>query len=265
MPFDLEVHVVGLCFFRPETPEEGGRMHVLMPKAGGGGHGHHVEPHVARMMYDPAHETNPPGALRSCPPRYVRLEGNAISLPGVAGGTPMTLPAGMLNLTRHFGTRVKPSCLTGVPDGQSLAARVTLADGRQDEVFEGAIFEFDGVDVEMPVGARWTIRVPGDSLEWTVEGPGGTNFRRLHPIPGKPMKLYIYHVPAEELPDFVPPPPPPRHELPPVGDPAHHFGAYYALLEEVPEREVLPTFQRLKDPAFKGVSVVTCMTGGGQP
>ena len=269
MSFDLEVHVIGLCFFRPELPEEGGRMQVLLPKshaghAGHGGHGgHHVDPHFARLAYDPAYETPRAEELGLWPPRLVRLERNAVGIAGLGQpATAMPLPDRVLNLTQRLGTRVRPELLAGPVDFDQLTARVTLANATAEQTRDGAVWAFQGEEREFPLGATWTIPIPGDRLEWTVDGPA-LDFRPLFPIDGK-VVVYVLNLPGDELPDSLPPiePFPPKPE-PAFDEPAHHYEAYYSLLENPPADRPLPRFRRRKPTKFAGAA--SCMTGGGQP
>ena len=260
----LEINICGLCLLRPAELAEGGGMFVLLPPVGSHG-GHHVEPHLALLAWDPAYESGGVKAkLGDFPPRFRKIAGRDV-ITDIPAAAKMPLPKGLDNASARFDTAVDASLPTGGVDPDVLTARLRFPEASSAPTLaDGAIWEFEkGKPVEMPTGVTWTARLANAAVNWLVDGATRPEFPPLLPI-GNKVAIYVLHIPLRELPDKLPPEPEDEPIMP--GTEAHHYAGYFALLEPRGHYRKVPRFVKKKDRLeIRGVSVVTCMSGGGEP
>lgn len=224
----LNITFNGLCLFVPGD----GRMYVLMPKTGPAAGDGSVEQHTATLSYGGAAVEGGTGGT-------VAIEGVEIAFGGAdGGGVDTSFPSGVVNLSRYTGAGIPSGYLTG--DGAPVAARIVLGAGGFGTVGDVACWTFlrrvDGRDVEeraeMTNNATWTVPVDG--------GPVTVRKRPLAGGADQEVVRFRTDVPSIDL----------RiacavdHDhatVPKVGDPPHHFRAFYWLLDD-PADTRLPGF-----------------------
>lgn len=216
---------------------------MLMPPTGPHAHGPggHVEPHLARLIYDTAFER--PGATRpDFHPRYVPLEDGTLDLAGLPtrSGLDLTLPDEVVDLTPVVREKIKRERLHSDTSGRVLS-RITAAAGSVSAHNQGARWHLAGAKPQhMSTVVQWTIRgIQGNELGWELAGlnrHSGRALPTLHPINGI-IQVFVYHAPPEE----IPPSQPARNVLE-LESPAEHFAAYYNLFDQ-PAATPLPRYR----------------------
>lgn len=214
MSFDLRISFEGATMF---VPQNGERMHVLLPSIPGQSPGH-----VARIAYDTAYES--PGNLQlSGTLRLIEVDSRVLDLTGLATqeGFDPRLPPEILSLDGM----VPPDLLSEAPNGQ-MAPRVTLDAGVLTAHARPAFSFFPAAGGGIGAGMEWTIRgitsaaLPGRVLR-ARDGAPEVRLPDLHPI-GQTVQLTVINTPpANQSPDD-------RHSSAVSDD--DHFSAYYTLL-----------------------------------
>jgi hypothetical protein len=262
MSFELQVELVGLCLFVPDSGAK--NLYVLMPAAGTA---HGVDPHVVRLCFDSAY-------LR---PGSTRLDGlmtlvpmSRVDLALGAGGSPsLALPRELVNVGTQARRPIDPDALRRDDTARRLTARVSVGSGMYTTYQPGSCWNYpDGSTPPRRLSNRlfWQVgEVEGDELGLTftpLAGGTGLTLPPLYPIGGS-IELAVYHTPREELPpDPVVVPPPP------LGTPAHHFAAFYGLFAPPVTDGPLPTFAGIRcsdNDTSLGGSPYTCMAAQSPP
>ena len=258
--FDLRIAITGLCLLVED--DAGAQVHVLIPElttggTGGGGH-HGMVPHFAQLAFDPMHLRRPADRPRGQTSEGLVLEsltGYALDLANVvaarrkagSGAQPWEgkrlLPEEFLHLGELVDGKV-PKALVGDLPGPDVSARVTLSIGRATGFLPGSIWLAQrnaGTPVR-PQDARpmarflqWTVSdIEGDSVTLPMKGLNGIADRSIGPLyptmdtdGRETVSLWVYHVPANEL-----PPVEQERDEPTFGDELPHFTALLPLLKD---------------------------------
>jgi hypothetical protein len=262
MSFDLRIELVGLCLFVPDPGT--GTLYVLMPAAGG--HGHGVDPHVVRLCFDSAHLQ--PGSPRpNGIPALVAMDRVELVAAAAGGELSLALPDELVDVGTETRRRIFPGALRGDDPARRLAARVELRTGACTNYQPGVCWSFPTPLRQQRLCNRliWNVgQIEEERLELAFDplaGGKGATLPPLYPIDGG-IELSVYHTTRDEL-----PPAPHDPSPPPWGAPAHHFGAFYALFDPPVTDGPLPLFvgvacgKHIGD----GGSPYTCMAAQSPP
>ncbi|HYH82186.1 MAG TPA: hypothetical protein VEX86_20425 [Longimicrobium sp.] len=233
--FELRVTIVGLCFFVPDPVTR--RMHVLMPNTTGHAHGG-VSRHVARLLYDAAHERAGSAELAGAAVT-VPLENGSLDLARLGRPLDLALPGTVVDVSPIVRDGVSRETLSGDAAGR-LRARLSFDAGRMSAPSPALRWDLGPYRRQRMANAvEWTIPgIRGDEIELPtlgLDGRPGPAIRALHPVNGM-VDLVILHVVPEEVLPFGRAP-----ELPRPGFASTDFGAYYGLFENPADRP-LPRF-----------------------
>lgn len=251
MSFDLRIQFVGLMLF---VPEDGKRLHVLMPfheghenhggaAAPGAGHPGHPgggagkpsrDRHYARLVWDRAHEDEKSQQM-SRQLMFVTLERRVLEVidlvktPDLDSDLPDEIP----HMSRVAG-EVEHKWVREFPAG-ALLSRATFDTGALTHCENGAPFYLGDATTRMTSRTEWTIRgIEGESLDLGAlisdESGAHPDLPPLHPI-GQTITLTVYNALAGDMPRL-------GGHGPVADDNARHFVAYYDLCTRPGERPV---------------------------
>ena len=270
MPFQLKITFAGMCLLVRDQQQP--LLHVLLPPVRTGGP-HPHEPHVARLIYDPAHR-NPGGAptqnVSVSRADDVPLENTAIDLSGLAAasGFDPGMPAEVVDLAQATPKPVSRALFQGGTGGRAVT-RITLANGAVSNTPGGDRWSLgQNPPQHMATAVEWTIDgVQGDSLRLGLEAMDGSSQNRtleLFPTSDGVLNLYVFHSPDDDLPESLPPT---FHTGPVPGQTpvATHFRFYYDLIDNLPVKPPVPVYQGNPPPKAGGVVgikglKITCIT-----
>lgn len=251
MPFQLNITFAGMCLLVHDR--KGDKLQVLLPAIGTGPGGHHqsASEHIARLIYDPAHDTRDGTPGRDVPVRReddVPLENTAIDLSGLGTRSAFepAMPGDVVDLAQATAKPVSRALFRGDTGGRVLT-RVTLGHGRVAETHGGGIFRLGrNAPQRMATGVVWTIdEVQGDSLVLElspISGGSGSRRHELFPTRDGKLNLYVFHSTADDLPVTLPPRYQSRPESPGRPD-TRHFAAYYDLIEDLDVTPPVPEYE----------------------
>ena len=239
--FELQITFYGLCLFVPDDGRK--TMHVLLPATGTHGT-HHVEEHLLLLAYDRAYEDRSGSEPLSGQPRSFDMSGSVPRWTNRSTGRlDLALPAEVANVSSVWGKPVRKGLLTGPRPAPGLASRMSMSTGAQGGHLRGARWVFGGETRELTHALNWAIPGVGEEgLAWDPNSweKGKDVPPSLFPRGGR-IQLYVFHIPDEEKPTRLPPAPLPGGE-PSPGEEAHHFAAFYDLLDSPSSRE-LPKYK----------------------
>jgi hypothetical protein len=240
--YDLYITFVGLCMLVDDEK----RMHVLLPST-------KEHAHVARLLYNPSFNDTEEGDLDpDLDAKSIELEHLQFDLSGLKSPDPLKLnfrQSNVFDLTAYNGNRrverhlLDTGSITTEPS--DVITRVTLGAGKITLRKKGSVWKIGTNQPDnMATSVQWRIRsVPGSALELPFK-PLDNKAPKLLPSVklraiDREIRIWIYHVPSDEVPKHVP-----RDPLPPVkpnnekGE-ALHFVEFYNLL---PPRKDVPVF-----------------------
>ena len=238
--FDLYVTFVGLCML----VKDGKRLHVLLPSTAD-------HPHLACLLYNPSFDETEQGDLD--PDRLaekVALEHRQLNLSGLGSPDPLKpnfRQSNVFDLSAFLGNRRVARRLLDTGDAASepseAISRITLTAGKITLRKKGALWRMgNNFEDHMAISVQWRIRsVPGNSLELKLQPLdklGREHSLRLRAIDDE-IRIWIYHVPKDEIPEQVPRDPVRPKEPDNPNKEALHFGEYYNVL---PPKGPLPVF-----------------------
>lgn len=239
----LRITFAGLCLLvRDEARADGRKMlHVLLP-----GETEHAEAHEARLYFDSRHLTGVNGAAGLC---ALPLRNALIDLVDLIPGSNADLAklAQLVDLARITQKPVERRLIDTHDPGSLVKARISLAAGTGGRFNRGGRWKLGQNPHQfMPTYMEWVIKdLPNDTITLDLVGLNQTPTARslnLHAVANQ-IELFIFHSPAKQLPYELP-----GHPLPIEGrhptkcEKAHHFSAFYPLVNE-PENMPLPVYE----------------------
>jgi len=241
MSYKLVVSFTGMCLFVPAPNDDSGhpRMHVLLPQmAAMTG----MPSHVAKLLWDPKYGSGAGAGLD----QGVSLDDQVLDLTSL-GSTPANLlvwpeiaPADIAYGGKVHKDKTKKQA-------NEVRARVSMQSGQITCVQRGDVWTMPITkgNANLPVKLRlaWWA-------EWTIDGLSGplslqltnaktnatTSLGPFQDVNGV-IQLYVYHVPAAQL-----PPTPVLPKQPAQGTPAPHFPGFKTLLT-TPADNFTPTYE----------------------
>jgi hypothetical protein len=208
MAYTLVVKVSGLCLFVPSA--DGRTLWGLMVKAHD--HGGHMDPHVAAVVYDE-------GGVR----KHKRLDGHTNTIGGKPGADMRDQVREIPGSFSKIHRKRAPASWFNAGGGSVFAARVSITGSIAVTPEGGAVWEYDGDDVQLQTHIACTIPMTAETpirIE-TAEGP-----LTLTPKAGETLTVEFYNVPESDLEPNPGPFPPPA-----LGSEPKHFGAYVHFLQ----------------------------------
>lgn len=229
--FDLYITFAGLCMLVDDDKKK--RLHVLLPRTD-------KHEHEAKLLFNPGFKLGETGDLNhDKTPTSVDLKHRKLDLSTLVSPDPLkpNFPqCDVLDLGRVTGKTVARNLLdkgdASTAPGDSVT-RVTLASGKATMRKRGAKWTIGADPADyMATSVEWRIRsLKGTSLTLNLEplDKSGSSEGPIHlrVVDGE-IRIWIYHVLNEDLPEKVPPLARPCRK--PDGGVAHHVVELYKLL-----------------------------------
>lgn len=278
MPFHLEITFAGMCLLVRDSAAAPNMLHVLMPDMSGS------HAHDAKLLFPKKYLPQGGGPVEKeeidLAPRRLDLDLSGLS---ASNGLRLSFPGAFP--FDPLGRGVDRTLLRGnVPPEAVFRMRLSAGAVATDEVYPGGFWwllekgkapppqgQNPPTSVRMATAIKWRLEnvsgsiVSGDKL--TLDLGGDVRVLTAHDEGnGKVIRLFILHVPSDEIPASIPVRLPPPRRIPDPDEEADHFLAHYKLLTpSVPE--LVPVFHRKRfddegtalDPNANFGSEFTCM------
>lgn len=236
MPFDLEITIAGMCLLVRDSDTNPRMLHVLLPPT--------EHQHEACLLYRKKHTDPRAGATVK---EEINLTGKQLDLSALTSRNKLNLkfPPAVFDFESLGGRSVKRTLLDGASLPPELRFRMKLAAGDTVDHRPGGLWKLGpkGTPRRMATAIKWRLAdVPRDKLVLDI-GDGAP--RVLTPLDegkGLTIRLFLLHVPGDEIPTTIPMElPRPNKPTPQPDQPALHFLSYYPILNP-PEEGPTPLF-----------------------